>query len=49
MPSQMEAYVVADLKTGRRLIAKDLFRSQEELAAKVDRLRAAAVEKPSRR
>lgn len=44
-PDQMEAYVVADLKTGRRLTAKDLFKSRDELAAKVERMRAAAVEK----
>jgi hypothetical protein len=44
-PDQTEAYIVADLKTGRRLAATDLFKSQEELAAKVDRMRAAAVEK----
>jgi hypothetical protein len=44
-PDQMEVYVVADLKTGRRLTAKDLFKAQEELAAKVNRMRAAAVEK----
>ena len=44
-PDEMEAYIVADLKTGRRLAAKDLFKSREELAAKVERMRAAAVEK----
>lgn len=44
-PDEMDAYVVADLKTGRRLTAKDLFKSQEELAAKLERMRAAAVER----
>lgn len=43
-PDEMHAYVVADLKTGRRLTAKDLFKSHQELAAKVDRMRAAAIE-----
>lgn len=39
--------IVVDLKTGRRLTAKDAFRagSLEDLAAKVDRMRAAAVER----
>lgn len=44
-PDHMEVYIVLDMKTGRRITAKDVFRSQEELAAKVERLRAAAVEK----
>ena len=45
-PDEMHAYVVADLKTGRRLTAKDLFKpaALEELAAKVDRMRTAAIE-----
>lgn len=42
-PNQMEAYVVLDMKTGRRLAAEDVFRSLEKLAAKMERLRAAAV------
>jgi hypothetical protein len=39
--------LAANLKTGRRLAAKDMFKpaSLEELAAKVDRLRSAEVEK----
>ncbi len=46
-PSTSTEDLAADLKTGRRLAAKDLFKpvSLEELAAKVDRLRVAAVEK----
>jgi len=46
-PSTSTKDLAADLKTGRRLAAKDLFKpaSLQELAAKVDRLRAAAVEK----
>jgi hypothetical protein len=46
-PSTSTKDLVADLKTGRRLAAKDLFKPAflEELAAKVDRLRATAVEK----
>lgn len=44
-PSETHAYTVLDLKTGRLLTAKDLFKSHEKLAAKLDRLRAAAVEK----
>jgi hypothetical protein len=46
-PDHMEAYVLLDLKTGRRLTAKDLFRAGllQDLAAKVDRMRASAVEK----
>jgi hypothetical protein len=46
-PSTSTDDLAADLKTGRRLTAKDLFKpaSLEELAAKVDRLRVAAVEK----
>jgi hypothetical protein len=46
-PSTSTKDLAADLKTGRRLAAKDLFKpaSLEELAAKVDRLRSAAVEK----
>lgn len=49
-PSTHQAYVVADLGTGRRLTARDLFKpaSLEELAAKVDRLRLAEVEKDLR-
>lgn len=46
-PSTSKDDLAADLKTGRRLTAKDLFMpaSLPELAAKVDRLRVAAVEK----
>lgn len=44
-PDEMDAYTVLDLKTGRRLTAKDLFKSHEKLAAKLDRMRTAAVEK----
>jgi len=44
-PTEAEVSIVLDLKTGHRLTAKDLFKSQEELAARVERMRAAAVEK----
>jgi hypothetical protein len=44
-PDETEICIVLDMKTGRRLAAKDLFKSQEELAAKVERMRAAEVEK----
>jgi hypothetical protein len=46
-PNTSTADLAADLQTGRRLTAKDLFKpaALEELAAKVDRLRSAAVEK----
>lgn len=46
-PSGQSAEVNVDLRTGRLLSAKDLFRagSLAELAAKVDAMRAAAVEK----
>ncbi len=44
-PDEAEICIVLDMKTGRRLGAKDLFKSQEELAAKVERMRAAAVKK----
>lgn len=46
-PSTSREDLAADLRTGRRLAAKDLFKpaSLQELAAKVDRLRVAAVEK----
>ena len=46
-PSTSKDDLAADLKTGRRLAAKDLFKpaSLAELAAEVDRLRVAAVEK----
>lgn len=49
-PSTQTACVVADLRTGRRLTAKDLFKpaALPELAARVDRLRSAAVEKALR-
>ncbi len=44
-PDETEVCIVLDMKTGRRLAADGLFKSQEELAAKVERMRAAAVEK----
>jgi len=45
-PSTSTADLAADLRTGRRLTAKDLFKpaSLPELAAKVDPLRIAAIE-----
>ncbi len=49
-PSTSTTDVVVDLRTGRPVTAPDLFRkaSLAELAAKVDRLRAAAVEESFR-